>query len=304
MSRRVDLSPAVAAECARLRAALDAVPGLASPDDHERAIHAARRSIKWLRAILRLLGPVKADPARREVDDLLRELAQSLSRTRDLHAATATVLDLRRRLRSDESATPERRRALRRRLAALASEWTDRAAAAERGWRQQRGDAPALEVIEARILALGFSLDAEAIAREAARTYGAARRSLRSALHADDAEDLHAARTLLVRHQLQSTLLRSLAGGGAGRLQDLVRLRNHLGEHHDLAVAEALAGATPHDPRLGRDLARLVARRQSALVARCRPLVDALFDQGRRPWRDRLEARLAATPREKDPAHG
>jgi hypothetical protein len=299
MSRRVDLSPAVAAECARLRAALDAVPGLGSPDDHERAVHAARRSVKCLRAVLRLLGPVKADPARHEVDGLLRELAETLSRTRDLHAATGTVLDLRRRLKSDASGQSDRRRALRHRLAALASEWTDRAAATERGRRQQRADAPALEVIEERILALGFSLDGDDLAREAARTYGKARRSLRSALHADDAEELHAARTLLVRHQIQFSLLRSVAGGGAGRLRDLARLRDHLGEHHDLTVAEALAGATPHDPRLGLDLARLVAKRQAVLVERCRPLIDALFDEGRRRWEEKLASRLSAAPRPK-----
>lgn len=41
MSRIVDLSPAMAAELARLKAVLDPAPALSAPDDLEKAVHAA-----------------------------------------------------------------------------------------------------------------------------------------------------------------------------------------------------------------------------------------------------------------------
>jgi CHAD domain-containing protein len=303
MSRPVDLSPAIAAEIARLRAALDAIPALAEPEQLERAVHAARRSIKVLRAALRLLGPAKADPHRKEIDAQLRELAGSLSQTRDLHVAAETVLSLRQRLKSDAETASKRRKALRQRLAALASQWGDRASAVERS-RRLRADAPALEVIETRLLGLGFARDSDALAEQAARTYGKARRSLRSALLSDDDEELHVARIVLVRHQLQTGLLRPIAGGGKARHKDLGRLRELLGEHHDLSVAETLAGETPHDAQLGLDLARLVGRRQGKIVERCRPLVDALFGESRASFEEKLAARLAAPRRPADNGDG
>jgi hypothetical protein len=294
VTRPVDLSPAVAAEIARLRTALDAVPALSSADDLEEAVHAARRSIKVLRAWLRLIGPVEADPLRRDLDVLLRDRAASLSPARDLTIAADTVRALRKTLgRGGPGGGKGRRKALRARLAVLASEWSDRAAAVERVRRGQLADAPALEVLEARLLGRGLATDSDRLASEVARTYGKARRALRSALQSDDAEEVHAARKIVVRHQLQHALVQGLGAGGKGRQKDLARLRNLLGDHHDLSVTEALAGGTPHDPRLGLDLSRLVEQRQGDILERCRPLADALFWQRRKDWQARLADRLA-----------
>lgn len=304
MSRRADapgfdLSSLFAAETARLRHQLDAAAAAGDPDEAEAAIHAARRALKVLRALLRLLGKPRAYPRIKAADDALRALAGSLSRTRDLHVSAATVLLLRRRVARDKARASDRK-ALRARLAALAAQWSDRAAAVERGRLHSRGDTPALEVIERMLEDLPLSLSAEALAGSLARSYGQARDVLREALSGDDAEALHAARSRVVRYQLQSKVLVALTGRGEARVKQLGRLREWLGRHHDLAVAEALAGETPHAAGLGAEMASLVRAEQHALAARCQPVAEALFRRKPDAMRERLETRLAKAAAKRD----
>lgn len=289
---RFDLSSLFAAETASLRHHLDAAAAASDPDAVEAAVHGARRSLKTLRALLRLLGKPQAHPRHKAIDDALRALAGALARTRDLHVATTTVLRLRRRLKAGRSDAPGRK-ALRARLAALAAQWSDRAAAVERSRRHSRGDTPALEVIERMLDDLAPSLSAGELADTLAKTYARARDALEAALAGDDSEILHAARSHVVRHQLQTRLLVGLTGKGRARVRQLGRLREWLGLHHDLAVAEALAGETPHAAGLGADMAALVRAEQAALAARCRPVAAALFARKPEAMRDRMEKRLS-----------
>jgi hypothetical protein len=286
---RFDLSPLIAAEGARLRHALDGASSAADPDEVEAAVHAARRAIKSLRALLRALGKPRSDPHRLAIDDALRALASSLSRTRDLHVASATVLRLRKRM--DEHGR-KGRKALRSRLAALAAQWDDRAAAVERGRVQHRADAPALEVIERMLDELDPAIGAAELAGTMAKAYGKARRALETGLAGSDADVLHRARGAVVLHQLQTKLLVALTGGGKSRLRELGRLREWLGQHHDLAVAEALAGGTPHHAKLGAAMADLVRAEQDKLVERSRPAAADLFRRDPAALRRRLQARL------------
>lgn len=289
----IDLAGMLAAEMARLRHALDqAAAGDASRS--EKAVHAARRAIKTIRAALRLLGKPREDPGRLAVDDSLGALAMSLSRTRDLHVAAVTAMDLRRRLKRHERGHgPAGRKALRAGLAGLAGQWTDRAAALERGGGSRRADAPALEVVERMVAALHTELSAADLAARAAKDYAKARTALQAALADGDAATIHAARRRVVRHQLQSRIVRWLTGRGKRRLHGLGTLRERLGEHHDLAITQALAGETPHEAEIGSGIALLVARRQEELTQRCRPLARSLFSAPPDRFERKLRARLA-----------
>lgn len=286
-----DLSSMFAAEIAQVRHQLDAAAAASDPGQAEAAIHGARRALKTLRALLRLLGKPQADPRRKAADDALRALAGTLSRTRDLHVSATTVLRLRRGLPKG-ARRASGQKALRARLAALAAQWSDRAAAVERGRVHGRGDAPALEVIERMLDDLAPTLSPDDLAETLARSYRAARDGLAGALASDDAGAIHAARRSVVRHQLQTKLIVALTGKGKARVKQLGRLREWLGQHHDLAVAEALAGETPHEAGLGADMADLVRAEQAALVARCRPVAEELFRRKPKDVRARLERRL------------
>ena len=256
-------------------------------------MHAARRSVKLLRATLHLLGPVPPDPRRRAADDALRALAGAMSGTRDLHVAVATVGELVRHCRSKDAPSAK---VLKRRLRQIGGIWTDRAGALERARPDGAGLVPALEAIEALVAAMPTSLAPADLAAHAAQAYGRARNSLASSLGHHDPGVVHGARRSLVRHQLQLKLLAGLAGGNKARLARLGRLRELLGRHHDLAFTQILVAETPHPGDAGdhvnTELAALVAARQARLVARAQPLAEMLFARGPRRFRKRLEARL------------
>jgi CHAD domain-containing protein len=304
--RTIDLSSQLASELARLRKALDAVGrsetrnGEAGATGDQDAVHAARRSIKVLRATLRLLGDPADDPARKSLDDALRALSGSLSRTRDLHVAVTTSRELRKGLRSRKRG-PDK--ALRTGLDSLAAEWTDKASAMERG-RRLKGDEPALEALESMAQELATVLIVPDLVDQSAGTYRKARERLTSAFKTGDPVALHAARRLVVRCQLQGKVLQSVTGKGKGRLRQLNALRGLLGDHHDLTVMQALAGETPHAESVSEDLAELVVSRQRKLVDAARPLANELFSGSARKFREKLESRLERALQKRDRKRG
>jgi hypothetical protein len=293
---------------ARLRKSLEAIGSSTSGprQDHtgaaseEDAIHAARRCIKVLRATLRLLGHPVEDPARKSLDDALRALSGSLSRTRDLHVAVTTAGGLKKSLRARKRGQDK---ALRNGLDSLAAEWMDKASAMERG-RRLKGDEPALEALESMAQQLATVIPVPELVRQSAETYQKARERLTSAFRTADPVALHAARRLVVRCQLQGKVLQGITGKGKGRLRRLNELRGLLGDHHDLTVMKALAGETPHLEALSEDLAVLVDKRQEKLVDASRPLANELFSGSARKFRDKLEARLERALQKRDRKRG
>lgn len=299
----LDLAPQIAGDMAQLRRALAEVSAVgesgadaASPASAEAAIHAARRCIKMLRATLRLIGSPKDDPVRKALDEALRTLAGSLSPTRDLHVAAAMAAGLRKSLSGRKRRDGK---ALRAGLDHLAREWSDKADAIERN-RRVKGDALAFEALASLALELQAAAPVGVLTGNAAHTYRKARRMLKTALRGGDAEVLHAARGQVVRHQLQSKALRAITGKGKGRLKSLDALREAMGEHHDLAVMEALAGETPHPPGLSDALSALIRKRQRALEDACRPLANELFAAAPETYQERLDKRLTRALAERE----
>jgi hypothetical protein len=274
--------------------------GVGNSAGDEDAIHAARRCIKVLRATLHLLGRPADDPARKSLDDALRALSGSLSRTRDLHVAVTTAAELRKSLRARKRSQDQ---ALRAGLDSLAAEWTDKARAMERG-RRLKGDEPALEALESMAQQLATVVPVIDLVHQSAGTYQKARERLTSAFRTGDPIALHAARRMVVRCQLQGKVLQGITAKGKGRLRRLNELRNLLGDHHDLAVMQALAGETPHVEALSENLADLIERRQEKLVDACRPLANELFGGSARKFGDKLEARLERALQKRDGKRG
>lgn len=246
--------------------------------DRPAAIHEARRAIKVLRALLRLL-PGESTAIDRE----LKALAGRLAPARDQRVAARTAASLARRIRD-------------RRAAALL-----RAIAAEQGEaatsREARSRAhPRLARLAGALSALETAVSPADVAALMGRRLRKARRSFSAAMAARDAEALHDARTLVVRLQLQLVALRGVAGRKPGRMATrLDRLRDLLGEHHDLFMLSGVVAARPEaDPDARERVLRAAARAMRRLELAAAAVADEAFDIGPKGLRRNVRRRLEA----------
>lgn len=268
----LDLGPALAGGMARLREAL------AHRDDPAAGVHQARRAIKGLRALLRLLpGDTK------DLDAEFKALASTLAPARDQRVASrmaAVLAD-----RAGEAGAI----ALLREIAAE----QDAAAAALEARPHGR---PRIRDLERRLAAVPAFVPPKAAARRVARNLTRALRQLKASLDARDAEAMHDARTLVVRGQLQLEALRRLSGASAGRrVRRLDRLRDILGDHHDLAqVAGLVAARADVDPQIRALALGGVERAMRRLERRAAAAAPDALPRHPRRFRRRLARRLKA----------
>ncbi|GGH32443.1 hypothetical protein GCM10007036_44310 [Alsobacter metallidurans] len=274
MARTIDLSEAFDLHRLALRDAL-------AHGDRDLGVHGARRAIKALRALLRLVRPSGSDDPRRfqvrALDAELKALADALATARDLRVAAATALSL-----VDEVDDEAARAALTR----LAAEWLGEAARRETasdhlGAEQARRSEAA---IAEHLAALPLSASRGDVARAVAGVYAKARRLLRTGLRADDPDVLHEARRNLVRLQIHVQALGPALGGRMRKLgRQAGRLRQVLGEHHDLAELERRLDGSGVGSRL---LGRLVHH----VEARAEALAETAALQGGKALRRRPKA--------------
>jgi CHAD domain-containing protein len=96
MAYRLKLKAHLALEVRRI--ALEQIEiartALARPDDRAAAVHDARRSLKRLRAMLRLVRPALGETWFKQSNRQLADLGQRLSRSRDLDVMVVTVSKL------------------------------------------------------------------------------------------------------------------------------------------------------------------------------------------------------------------
>jgi CHAD domain-containing protein len=247
-------------------------------------IHDFRKALKRWRALLRLLEPPLGEAAR-TLRKSARELARSLTRTRDAQSALDaldgiekeahtfskhTLATLRQRLlairRRRERAThePVLRRRLRLRLNAaerVAQRWT-------------------LDQVDFDTVAAGLT-----------ETYRRARRAIPGTWSHATAEELHELRKRVVEHRYQMELVESLwPRFGKLWVEETQRLRSRLGAHQDLAVLAGLAA--PHRPlaHWRSRLAPLIAKRQADHVAAAARVAGRLFAERPKAFRRRLSA--------------
>lgn len=252
-----------------------ALQALRSGEDREKAVHTARKRLKELRALVRLVGPVmkRAKSEDREFRDIGRLLSGSrdaavTARTFDsLVAGAKTVLD---------AATNDRVRA---HIASPGGETgTEKAIA--------RLEAARERVSRWRLPGDGFKPAAKGLAV----TYARAREAAKGAFEAGDDVDerLHDLRKRVKAHAAHLDLLTPLWPTVLKRQAKAAsQLAEALGEHHDLAVlAERLAEVPGTPPLLA-----LTVRRRDALAAEAEALARPLFAE----HPDGLADRLART---------
>ena len=247
-------------------------------------IHEARRAVTRARGLLRLLAP-EFDPARADVDGVLRRFLHGLASRRDAHVALEAAAALIPHARCEAE-----RASLRRCMRLIES---DPAIVAARSPFRSEAQGPAcghLDAVNEALMLLEDDLLSGASPREAfVATYRRARRRMKAARWSPGAPALHAWRRQVRHLRTQANLLAVESPGLAvlaesGRLD---RLAGILGDHHDFSLLlEATASMT--DRRDRKRVRRVLCRRQARLRERSLRL-------GRRVLRERaaaLRARL------------
>lgn len=194
------------------------------------SVHGARRRIKLLRSLLRLLRLSSCSDACREANAALREAADALAGHRRAEALVTAAEKL--AARSGDSGVF----------------WRDLAQAHRNSHMEDAGQALAIaQQSISRAAAALASAPSEGHDETAVRdaflgAYGKARRKLRDGLASGDAPTLHEARKNVIHHLHQLKLLRP---GRLRRLAALEQLREILGDLNDLDELQQLARSTP-----------------------------------------------------------
>jgi CHAD domain-containing protein len=272
---------------ALLRAAHDARDALAL-EDPVNAIHKTRRALKGARALLMLIEGERR-PAARQLRRDLGAVARSLASTRDRHIIHDAIADL----------TGEKRRkpldaALARKVASTLTRRTDRHGEADGNLPVLREAGLPEDMTRAAQLADG--METGDLPEALASGYRRARRAA-CGIDPADAEALHELRKHVVAHVCQMELATPWWPRLATLwLDELQRLRETLGRHHDLEILltrlDSTPGRLPPD-----DIATVMdaaSRRQRKLAGQALQRHARLFAERPKAFRKRLAAYLEA----------
>ena len=250
------------------------------------AVHDARKDLKKLRSLLRLVRDGLGKERYRAESRRYRDAARLLSGPRDAEVKLETLTGLRERYPEEMPATDRLR-------SALEAE-RERLAGAQAGDLEQRLEQAAEAIAAGGMEVDGWELtddDFELLRAGLERSYRRGRRAFR-ALGDDPADEaVHEWRKHVKDLWNHLRLLRPVwpgtmkgAIGAAGVLADL------LGEHHDLAVLIADACArTAAGPDMSA-LAKLAERRQRELLDQALPLGERLYAEKPKHLSKRLAA--------------
>jgi CHAD domain-containing protein len=272
MSYRFDLARPLGAEVRRV--ALEEIVGAvacleAGRDRRDGGAHDARKRLKRLRGLLRLVAAAAPD-FRRAEESRIRDVARSLSAARDATAIVETVDRLAR-----EAETPsdlDKLMTIRRGLLARRDRIVKKQA--------DQGGAVRMAVAELGASAVAFgglalpedpADAAKAVAAGAERTYRRALKALRKAAKGGRDDDFHELRKNVKYHEMHMRLLRDAWPGPAGPDLALAgELGEKLGHLHDIPVlhdtieTERIAGSV--ERKLARHMMR---RKRNALAEQC-----------------------------------
>lgn len=247
------------------------------------AVHDFRKAMKRWRSILRLFAPFLGEPAT-ALQNEARDLAHALAGARDVRSAIEALEDL-----AESHALPPRS------LASMSAKLEQLGIAAEANSfspqireRVRQALAHATETAQHwRLDHIGFA----DVAAQLARSYGRARKAIPDDWFAARDEELHELRKRVVVHRYQMELAvpvwPKLGRMWVGEAQ---KLRDRLGQHHDLAVMTNLTA--PHQPlaRWRSRLAPLIAARQRDHITASARLASRLFAEKPNAFRRRLMA--------------
>lgn len=256
---------------------------LAEPD---KAIHGARKSIKRIRALLRLMRPGLGETIFRAENAQFREIAALLAPARDRHVLIETMLKL------DASAQGVASAGLAA-LRKLVQDDTNQASPA--------GAASVAEAVErlsaaaARFRRLKLSHDGfETISRGLEASYRKGRRGLEHAYRTGIDEDFHDWRKAVQQHWRHMSLLsRAWPDAFEARVTLARELSQILGDDHDLSILSAYAMSQAPEGLTethAREIVRLATLRQTELRTEARLKGQILFAE-----RARAHSRHIAT---------
>ncbi|MGN6558865.1 MAG: CHAD domain-containing protein [Solirubrobacterales bacterium] len=255
----------------RAEAALGRLRSAATAEaDAAEAIYGARKDMKKLRAVLRLLREELGKKAYRRENARFRAAGRALSQARDAEVKLETLAAL-----SKEGGLP----------AKAVETWrqgldSDRKAAANID--RDRAMAEAIELIEAGLLSIeDWQLEGDSwktIATPLRRTYRRGRQAMEAAEASRGEEDFHAwrkrAKDLWYELRLLEGIWPQVLGANA---EEAHRLAELLGEHHDFAALRKDLG----ERRLGEAetvaLEVAIGRRQEQLAGEALPLGRRLY---------------------------
>ncbi|MEQ8661053.1 MAG: CHAD domain-containing protein [Gammaproteobacteria bacterium] len=262
-----------ARELAAARGALVAPPA----GDVHAGVHAARKALKRLRALLRLARPVLGRDVYKRENARLRDAGRCLAAVRDAHALVETF-DL---LESQHARRVEfaRMLPLRSALTQAANALMLPPGAADANL------ARAVALLDATAAAVPdwplAGADAKQLAKGLGRTHRRARREWKQARRCHDPAVLHQwrKRAKYLRHMYE--LVTDVDDGAAARRRDACHaLSDILGDHHDLEVLRARLDTLPRSP-LGAvaesELRVLMREHQDSLYAQALALGESLL---------------------------
>ena len=256
--------------------------------DAATAIHDFRKVMKRWRALLRLLAPFLGDVSRQWRADA-RDLARALTGVRDARSALDALDDLKSegllpsKDLSERSVETIRSRIEQLRSSSEGTAWDEQA-------RQRLQDyitAASYQVTHWDLTSIGFAH----IAKQLARTYRRARRSIPEDWAAASAEELHELRQRVVEHRYQMEIVEP-AWPRLGRIwvEEAQRLRTRLGHYQDLALLTRMTEPhqllAPWRSRLG----PVIARQQANHAKAASRIAMRLFAEPPKAFRGRLEA--------------
>ncbi|WP_371347840.1 CHAD domain-containing protein [Ancylobacter sp. IITR112] len=264
--------------------------------DPEAAVHGVRKGFKRLRALLRLAGAAperevaqRARAARRSLAATARHLAQA----RDAAAREDALDDL----VAKAGLTKASRRAAGRAFAPPPARTSHQAREGGVGDHGATLEAE-MAALAAALPQLGDALDDDALVAALAASYASGRRAGRRVDPADE-ESLHELRkeVITLRYQMELVVF-AWPALGQFWVDELQRLRDKLGKHHDLAVLRARAEAHPvradGRPAWRAELLAAIEARQAKLAASALLLHARLFAERPKAFRRRLSAYMSA----------
>jgi hypothetical protein len=249
------------------------------------AVHETRKSLKRLRALLRLIRPSLGESAFHEENAQLREIARILSGARDRHVLLETVAKL-----EAASARKGFGQAVREALNATNGEQSPIVEGA--AMKQAHGRLAEAKRRFARLQLGGHGFEIVGPGLEA--SYRKARRAFHAAYVELTDEAFHEWRKGTQQHWRHMILLsRAWPGCLDARVSEARRLSQVLGDDHDLALLMAFVRSEPA-ARIGAERASLIEKlarqRQQELRSIAQPTGLRLFAEGAKALHRRIAA--------------
>lgn len=272
----------------RAEKALEALRRAGEGDDLAASVHSARKDLKKLRSVLRLVRPALGERQFSREHKRYRDAARRLSASRDAEVKLRTLSALEER--SGKELPGEAVNAWRALLAAEREELGDVGKLAT----QLQGAMGEIEVGRDEIARWKLSGDSWGlVAPGLGRTYKRGRREMKRVRDGHEAGDVHQWRKrvkdLWYQLRLLAGMWPALLGETAGQAHDLADL---LGDHHDLTVL----GDDLQTREMGdeRKILTAIERRQEELLASALDLGERLYAEKPKAFLRRLSAYWAS----------